>query len=134
VFVIIGYAVVIFSVFGGFMMAGGHLAALLQPIELLMIGGAAFGAFLVGNDLKTIKATVAALPTVLAPSSYSKALYLDLLAMMFEFLTKIRKDGMMAIEKDVENPENSAIFTKYPKILKDPHLMDCLCDYFRMML
>jgi flagellar motor component MotA len=88
VFVIIGYVVVIFSVFGGFMMAGGHLAALLQPIELLMIGGAAFGAFLVGNDMKTIKATVAALPTVLAPSSYSKALYLDLLAMMFEFLLK----------------------------------------------
>ena len=133
-FVIIGYVVVIFSVFGGFAMAGGHLAALLQPIELLMIGGAAFGAFLVGNDMKTIKATVAALPTVLAPSGYSKALYLDLLAMMFEFLTKIRKDGMMAIEKDVENPENSAIFTKYPKIMKDHHLMDFLCDYFRMML
>lgn len=133
-FVIIGYLVVMGSVFGGFVMAGGHLAALLQPIELLMIGGAAAGAFLVGNDLKTIKATVGALPTVLQGSKYTKSLYLDLLAMMFEILTKIRKDGMMAIEKDVEDPENSTIFSRYPKLLKDHHLIDFICDYLRMML
>jgi len=122
------------SVFGGFVMAGGHLAALMQPIELLMIGGAAAGAFLVGNDVKTIKATLAGLPSVLKGSKYTKALYLDLLAMLFEILTKIRKEGMMAIEKDVENPEASAIFGKYPKLLKDHHLTDFVCDYLRMML
>jgi chemotaxis protein MotA len=133
-FVLIGYGIVIFAIFGGFVMAGGHLAALLQPIELLMIFGGAAGAFLVGNDSKTIRATIKALPTVLQGSQYSKKMYMDLLAMMFEILTKIRKDGMMSIEKDVENPENSAVFGKYPKLLKDHHLIDFICDYLRLML
>lgn len=133
-FVLIGYAIVIFSIFGGFVMAGGHLAALIQPIELLMIFGGAAGAFLVGNDSKTIRATIKTLPTVIQGSQYSKRMYMDLLAMMFEILTKIRKDGMMSIEKDVENPENSAVFGKYPKLLKDHHLIDFICDYLRLML
>jgi chemotaxis protein MotA len=133
-FVLIGYGIVIFAIFGGFLMAGGHLAALLQPIELLMIFGGAAGAFLVGNDSKTIRATIKALPTVIQGSQYSKRLYMDLLAMMFEILTKIRKDGMMSIEKDVENPENSVVFGKYPKLLKDHHLIDFICDYLRLML
>jgi chemotaxis protein MotA len=133
-FVLIGYGIVIFAIFGGFVMAGGHLAALLQPIELLMIFGGAAGAFLVGNDSKTIRATIKALPTVIQGSQYSKRLYMDLLAMMFEILTKIRKDGMMSIEKDVENPENSVVFGKYPKLLKDHHLIDFICDYLRLML
>ena len=133
-FVLIGYGIVIFSIFGGFIMAGGHIAALLQPIELLMIFGGAAGAFLVGNETKTIRATIKALPSLLQGSQYSKKLYMDLLAMMFEILTKIRKDGMMSIEKDVENPENSAIFGKYPKLLKDHHLIDFICDYLRLML
>lgn len=133
-FVLIGYGIVIFAIFGGFVMAGGHLAALLQPIELLMIFGGAAGAFLVGNDSKTIRATIKALPSVIQGSQYSKKLYMDLLAMMFEILTKIRKDGMMSIEKDVENPENSAVFGKYPKLLKDHHLIDFICDYLRLML
>jgi len=133
-FVLIGYGIVIFSIFGGFIMAGGHIAALLQPIELLMIFGGGAGAFLVGNDTKTIRATIKAMPSVLQGSQYSKKLYMDLLAMMFEILTKIRKDGMMSIEKDVENPENSVIFGKYPKLLKDHHLIDFICDYLRLML
>ena len=133
-FVLIGYGIVIFAIFGGFVMAGGHLAALLQPIELLMIFGGAAGAFLVGNDSKTIRATIKALPSVIQGSQYSKKMYMDLLAMMFEILTKIRKDGMMSIEKDVENPENSAVFGKYPKLLKDHHLIDFICDYLRLML
>ncbi|MBU3580200.1 flagellar motor stator protein MotA [Polynucleobacter sp. 73C-SIWE] len=133
-FVLIGYGIVIFSIFGGFIMAGGHIAALLQPIELLMIFGGAAGAFLVGNDAKTIRATIKVLPSLLQGSQYSKRLYMDLLAMMFEILTKIRKDGMMSIEKDVENPENSAVFGKYPKLLKDHHLIDFICDYLRLML
>ncbi|OWS71895.1 flagellar motor stator protein MotA [Polynucleobacter aenigmaticus] len=133
-FVIIGYIVVCASVFGGFAMAGGHLAALFQPLELLMIGGAALGAFFVGNDMKSIKATAAAFPTLFKGSKFTKKLYLDLLAMMFDILTKIRKDGMMAIEKDVEDPEQSTIFTKYPNLLHDHHLIDFICDYLRLML
>lgn len=85
--VIIGYVVVLGSVFGGFVLAGGHLAALLQPVELLMIGGAAFGAFLVGNSSKAVMATLKALPQVFKGSKYTKARYLDLLALLFEILT-----------------------------------------------
>jgi chemotaxis protein MotA len=134
VLVIVGYLVVCASVFGGYALAGGHLAALFQPLELLMIGGAGVGAFFVGNDMKAIKATIATLPKVLQGSKFTKTLYLNLLAMMFELLTKIKKDGMMSIESDIEEPEQSAIFQKYPDVTKDHHLMDFICDYFRLML
>lgn len=132
--VIIGYLVVLGSVFGGFVLAGGHLAALLQPVELLMIGGAAFGAFLVGNSSKAVMATLRALPQVFKGSKYSKARYLDLLALLFEILTKIRRDGAMALEKDIEDPEQSPLFQKYPDLLADHHLMDFICDYLRLMV
>ena len=132
--VIVGYVVVCASVFGGYAMAGGHLAALFQPLEVLMIGGAGLGAFFVGNDMKAIKATIATLPKVFQGSKFTKTLYLNLLAMMFELLTKIKKDGMMSIESDIEEPEQSAIFQKYPDVTKDHHLMDFICDYFRLML
>jgi chemotaxis protein MotA len=122
------------SVFGGFAMAGGHLAALFQPLELLMIGGAAVGAFIVGNDGKSMKATLAAMPTLFKGSKFSKNLYLNLLGMMFEILTKIRKEGMISIEKDIEDPEQSAIFSKYPNLVHDHHLMEFICDYLRLML
>jgi len=132
--VIIGYIVVLGAVFGGYAMAGGHLGALWQPLELVMIFGGALGAFIVGNDGKAIKATLKALPTLLKGSKVNKALYMDLLALLFEILTKIRKDGMMAIENDVENPESSAIFSKYPKLLHDHHLIEFITDYLRLMI
>ncbi|WP_137719252.1 flagellar motor stator protein MotA [Methylobacillus flagellatus] len=133
-FVFLGYLVVMGSVFGGFALAGGHLAALFQPLELLMIGGGALGAFLVGNDTKSIKATMKALPQILKGSKFSKALYLDLLALIFEVLAKVRKDGLMSIEADVEAPEQSPLFQKYPRLLADHHLVDFLCDYLRLMV
>ena len=105
--VIVGYIIVIGSVLGGYALAGGHLAALMQPLELLMIGGAAAGAFVVGNPAKVLKATAAALPTVVKGSKYTKARYLALMALMFGILTKIRKEGMISIEKDVDKPEES---------------------------
>jgi len=101
VLVIVGYIVVVLSVFGGFALAGGHLAALFQPLELLMIGGGAAGAFLVGNNGKAIKSTLKALPTIFKGSKYSKALYMDMLALLYELLTKIRKEGLMSVESDV---------------------------------
>lgn len=99
-----------------------------------MIFGGAFGAFVVGNDTKAIKATLKAVPTLFKGSKFNKALYMDLLALLFEILTKIRKDGMMSIENDVENPESSALFSKYPKILHDHHLIEFICDYLRLMV
>ena len=88
-FVIIGYVVVCGMVFGGYALAGGHLGALWQPLEVMMIFGGAFGAFIVGNDNKAIKATIKALPTLFKGSKYNKQLYMDLLALLFEILTKI---------------------------------------------
>jgi chemotaxis protein MotA len=133
-FVIIGYIVVCGTIFGGYALAGGHLGGLWQPLEVLMIFGGALGAFIVGNDTKALKATMKALPTIFKGSKYNKALYLDLLALMYEILTKIRKDGMMSIETDIENPESSPLFSKYPKIMSDHHLTDFICDYLRLMV
>ncbi len=132
--VIVGYLIVSASVFGGFVLAGGHLSALMQPVELLMIGGAALGAFFVGNTGKAIKATLKALPTVLKGSSYSKSVYMDLMALLYDILAKVRKEGLMTIEDDVENPDKSPLFARYPRILKDHHVMEFITDYLRLMV
>ena len=132
--VIIGYVVVLGAVFGGFALAGGHLGALFQPIELLMIGGGAGGAFFVGNTPKAIKATLKDLPTVLKGSKYNKDSYMELMALLYELLGKVRKEGLMSIEGDVENPEESPIFAKYPKVLKDHHAIEFMTDYLRIMV
>lgn len=133
-FVIIGYVVVCGMIFGGYALAGGHLGALWQPLEVMMIFGGAFGAFIVGNDSKAIKATMKSIPTLFKGSKYNKQLYMDLLALLFEILTKIRKDGLMSIEKDIEDPESSALFSKYPSIQHDHHLVEFICDYLRLMV
>lgn len=132
--VIIGYVVVAASVFGGFALAGGHMGALFQPIELLMIGGAAVGAFFVGNSGKTIKATLKALPSVLKGAKYTKDNYMELMALLYELLGKVRKEGLMSIEGDVEKPEESPIFAKYPKVLADHHVVEFMTDYLRIMV
>jgi chemotaxis protein MotA len=84
--------------------------------------------------MKVIKKTVGALPSIFKGSKYTKALYIDLLAMLFEILAKVRKEGLMAIEADVENPESSPIFSKYPDIAGDHHVLDFITDYLRMMV
>jgi chemotaxis protein MotA len=132
--VILGYIVVFASVFGGFALAGGHVAALFQPVELLMIGGAALGAFVVGNNGKAIKATLKALPTLLKSSKYTKALYMDLMTLLFELLSKVRKEGLMSIEGDIDYPEESPIFSKYPNVLSDHHVIEFMTDYLRLMV
>jgi chemotaxis protein MotA len=122
------------SVFGGFALSGGHLAALFQPLELLMIGGAAAGAFFVGNTPKAIKATLKTLPTCLKGSKYSKAVYMDLMALLYDILAKVRKEGLMTIEGDVENPAQSPLFANYPRILSDHHVLEFMTDYLRLMV
>jgi len=132
--VILGYIIVFASVFGGFALAGGHVAALFQPVELLMIGGAAIGAFFVGNNGKAIKATLKVLPSVLKGSKYTKALYMDLMTLLFEVLSKVRKEGLMSIEGDIDYPEESPIFTKYPNVLANHHVIEFMTDYLRLMV
>ncbi|MFC4932681.1 flagellar motor stator protein MotA [Massilia sp. GCM10023247] len=132
--VILGYVIVCASVFGGFILAGGHAAILFQPIELLMIGGAAVGAFFVGNNNKSIKATMKALPSVFKGSQYTRDMYMELMALQFDVLSKVRKEGLMSIEGDIEAPEASPLFSKYPLVLADHHIIEFMTDYLRLMV
>ena len=132
--VIVGYVVIIIAVFGGFALAGGHVASLWQPVELLMIGGGAIGAFVVGNSSKAIKATFKNLPRVFKESKYNKALYMELLTLLYAILTKMRKEGLISVEGDIDDPQKSPVFKKFPKILGDHHVMEFLTDYLRLMV
>ncbi|MEP7205418.1 MAG: flagellar motor stator protein MotA [Casimicrobiaceae bacterium] len=132
--VIVGYVIVFGSVFGGFALSGGHLGAMFQPLELLIIGGAAIGAFVVGNSGKSLKSTLGALPACFKGSKYTKTLYMELMALLYEILQATRREGLMSIERDVESPAESAIFSKYPLVLKDHHLMEFVTDYLRLMV
>ena len=132
--VIVGYIIVCACVFGGFALAGGHLASLWQPIELLMIGGAAFGAFFVGNNGKAIKATLKAFPSIFKGSKYSKDMYMELMALQFDVLSKVRKEGLMSIEGDIEAPDSSPLFSKYPAVVADHHIIEFMTDYLRLMV
>lgn len=131
---IIGNLIVIGSVVGGYIMAHGKLAILWQPAELVIIGGAAFGAFLITNSGKVLKASMAAIPGLMAGSPYNKPAYMELLSLMYELFTKARKEGLMALEAHVEEPENSDVFNKFPKILKDHSALDFITDYLRMIV
>ncbi|GAB3446106.1 flagellar motor stator protein MotA [Massilia solisilvae] len=132
--VIIGYVIVLGAVFGGFVIEGGHLAALFQPVELLMIGGAALGAFFVGNNGKTVKATLKALPAIFQGSRYTRELYMELMSLLFDVLSKVRKEGLMSIEGDIEAPAESPLFSKYPAVLADHHVIEFMTDYLRLMV
>lgn len=132
--VIVGYLVVIFTVFGGFILSGGNLMALFQPLELLIIGGAGVGAFIVGNNVKSLKATGKALVKLFIGKRYNKAVYMDLMALMFLLLSQSRVHGLMSLEKDIEDPQNSDIFSAYPRLMSDPMLANFILDYFRLMI
>ena len=131
---ILGYIIVTSCVLGGYVLSHGKLMAIWQPFELLIIGGAAFGAFVISNPGKIIKEVFGSIPLLLKGSKYNKALYMDLLALMYDLFTKSRKAGLMALEADIEEPHDSPIFQKYPKILADHHAMDFISDYLRLMV
>ncbi|SDK93502.1 chemotaxis protein MotA [Modicisalibacter muralis] len=132
--IIIGYFIVVASVFGGYMLIGGHLGALYQPAEIVMIAGAAVGAFVASNNGKAIKATLRTFSKLKRTTKYNKAMYMELMALQYKLLSKARRDGMLAIERDIDDPENSALFADYPKLLSDPMIMAFLTDYLRLMV
>lgn len=132
--VLIGYLVVLGSVFGGYALMGGNFGVLFQPVELLMIGGAALGAFLASNNGKTIRATLRELPLVLRTSTYNRKHYMDLLALLYLLLAKARKEGMIKLEADVDDPAKSEIFGRYPVVMADAGVMEFLCDYLRLVI
>jgi chemotaxis protein MotA len=133
-FSIIGILVVFGAVLAGFLMEKGPLAVLIQPSELIIIGGAAIGTMLVANPMHVVKKIVGGLTQVLGGSKFSKQRYIDSLKMMFNLYNKARKEGLVAIESDVEEPEKSPVFSKYPAFMKDHHIRDFVCDTMRMAI
>jgi len=129
---IIGIIVVIASVLGGFVLSGGKLGALIHPFEVMIIGGAALGGFLQANPGSTTK-IVFKKSLQMFSSRFTHKYYLEVLGMLYEILNKSRREGMMAIEADLEEPSASPIFSKYPAILKDERMTAFICDYLRIM-
>jgi len=131
-FVIIGIVVVFGAIVAGYLMEHGNLKVLIQPAELVIIGGAAIGTVLVANPLHILKKIVAGVMGTLKGSPFSKQRYLDSLKMMFDRCNKARKEGLVALEADVETPEKSPIISKYPEFVRDHHSCDFVCDTLRM--
>ena len=129
---IVGILVVFGCVFGGFVLSGGKLMALVHPFEVMIIGGAALGAFLQANPGSAFM-TVCKKSLKMFSSRFTHAFYLEVLKLLYEILNKSRREGMMAIEADVEDPNASPIFSKYPGILKDAQMTAFICDYLRIM-
>ena len=128
---IVGIVIVFAAILSGFLMEKGHIMVLLQPAEFLIIAGAATGTLLVANPIYIIKAIVAGLAGILKGSPFSKARYLDTLKMMYQFLNKVRKEGLLCVEMDVEKPAESSIFKNYPQFLNDHHALEFVCDTLR---
>jgi chemotaxis protein MotA len=133
-FAVIGILLVFGAVIGGFLMEKGQIAVLLQPAELLIIAGAGIGTLLVANPLHILKGILAGLKGVLSGSKFTKQRYQDLLKMMYLFLNKVRKEGLLSVENDVEKPKESAIFKKFPAFLADHHALHFVCDTLRMAI
>lgn len=132
--IVIGFAVVLISVFGGYALSGGALGPLWQPSEVLIICGAALGAFLAANHGKAIKSTFKAASTLKRSLKYDKAMYMEVLTLQYKLLAKARRDGMLAIERDIESPAESALFSEHPMLLEDTMIMHFLTDYLRLMV
>jgi chemotaxis protein MotA len=135
-FVIIGWLVSIGCIFGVYIIHGGNMAVVLKalPWEMITIFGGALGAFVANNQPKTLKAAGRGLGACFKGSKYSKARAMELLGMLFEILQKTRKEGLMSIEKDIEDPHSSALFQKFPVVGNDHHVTEFVCDYLRMMV
>ncbi|HEX8787474.1 MAG TPA: flagellar motor stator protein MotA [Telluria sp.] len=132
--IVVGFIIVLLAVFGGFVLQDGHLAALFQPYEVLMIFGGALGAFVIGNDRKAIALTWHSLPTLFHGSRYTRDLYMSLMSLLFDVLTKVRKEGLMSLEDDIDAPYESPIFTRYYAVLVDTQLLEFITDYLRLMV
>jgi chemotaxis protein MotA len=135
-FVIIGWVLALGCIFGVYIVHGGNIGVILKalPFEMITIFGAALGAFLANNQMKVVKASIAGLARCFKGSKFSKARYMELLALLFDILQKARKEGLMSIEKDVEDPHASPLFQKYPTVGNDHHVTEFITDYLRMMV
>ncbi len=135
-FVLVGWGLALVCIFGVYIVHGGNIGVILSalPFEMVTIFGAATGAFLANNQMKVVKATLSGFGKCFKGSKYSKARYMELMALMYDILQKARKEGLMAIEADVEDPHASALFQKYPTVGNDHHVVEFITDYLRMMV
>jgi chemotaxis protein MotA len=133
-FAIIGFVVVLGAVLGGYLMEHGKIGVLMQPAELLIIGGAAIGTLLIANPLPILVKIGEGLVGVLKGSKYTPAFYIDTLKMLSELFQYARKNGMVKLEEDIENPTKSPVFTKHPQFLANHHAVDFICDTLRMAI
>lgn len=131
-FSIIGIVVVFGCIVAGYLMEHGNIKVLLQPAELIIIGGAALGTVLISNPVHTLKQMIRGLTGVFGSSKYGTQHYVDCLKMMYELLQKARKEGLVALETDIEEPDKSALFSKYKGFVTDHHAVNFVCDTMRM--
>lgn len=132
----VGILVVFGTVFGGFIIAGGKMRVILQaaPIEMLIIGGAALGAYIIANPMKTLKSGFKLSIKAMTSKGPGKADYIELMQMLFQLFQLLRKDGPQAVEKHIETPEKSEIFSAYPSFMKNHHAVHYLCDTMKITL
>jgi chemotaxis protein MotA len=133
-FVIVGALIVIVSVIGGYLLEHGNMSVLFQPVEILIIGGAAVGGFLIASPMKVIKATIADVMGVFTHASHTKEDYIEVLMLLNGIFYKIRQQGLVSIESAVDDPEQSELFNKYPKIMKNRHTIDLISDTLRTVM
>lgn len=131
---IIGLIVTIGSIVVGYTASGGALGALWQPFEIVIILGGAIGAYIVTNPAKVVFGTFKGIISLLKGQKYKKATYMELLGLMYKLFSKARKEGLMALEADIEEPHESEIFKEVPKLMANHHLIDFICDYLRLMV
>lgn len=132
--IILGIIVLFACILGGYLLHGGNLLAIWQPSEILIIGGAALGGLIIANPTSVTMGVIKSAGALMTPSKFNKSYYLELLTLMYDILNKTRREGLMAIEGDIEEPESSPIFTNHPDVLKDHHLIEFICDYLRIMV
>ncbi|MBI4890998.1 MAG: flagellar motor stator protein MotA [Acidobacteria bacterium] len=133
-FVIIGFVIVLGAIIGGYLLEHGNLTVLLQPAELVIIGGAAFGTIFIGNPMHTVTAMFKSVLGALKGSKYSKAFYVEQLKLLNDIFVYARKNGMAKLEADLDEPAKSPVFQKYPQFLSDRHALDFFCDTVRMAI
>lgn len=133
-FIFLGYLIVSFSVIGAYIFMGGAMGALYQPFELLLIGGSALGAYIASSSGQSMKMMLGAIPKVLRRNPYEKETYMQLMALLYVLLNKARRDGLMSVEGDIEEPQASPIFAEYPNVVNDPVLVEFISDYMRLII
>lgn len=132
----VGIIVVFIMVFGGFILAGGHMSIILKaaPLELMIIGGSALGAYIIANPMKIIKSGFKLSLKAMTSKGPQKKEYLELLQMLFQLFQVFRKEGPQGMEKHIENPEQSDIFKAYPSVVKNHHAVSFICDTMKMTM